>query len=369
MFLLFRTLLFCSLISLLVSCSKKDDPVSPSYSQAQKDSATLTLRPFSIALKDRFPNDYGSGLTFPGPVKRITVSEGEAKLKAFIKDPAQQAEALRLYADVQVVKLMPDPEVRAGMAAISRYKAGQEVINRLLTGKTSTGLPLFKLVTRGTLPDGVFAETNISANGQYTITFNNAITADIGLGAELPHEVLHAHESPDKDGNSTFEEGTLHYINGAMHALMVQDEPSLAEAGNPYREHMNREAMLLLNGGPGAALGLLGANTNRGLLPEGKFLFKSFKEYVVTGYPTKPSWKSTSYAPDFFYQFKQTLFGEASSKSQFPNFSEAFFDDLDRIVRKNTSKSASQSINDVFGYSQRIQMMKVLGATIPSSPL
>lgn len=361
-------LLAVVLVSLLTACSKNNDPVTPSYTQAQKDSATLTLRPFSIAVKSRFPSYFADGLTYPGPVKTITVAQGEALIKAFIPDAAQQATALGVYTNPQLIAIIASPELRVGLAAISKYKIGQEVITKILTGKTATGLPLIRKLSLGVLPAGRFAQASRLSTDQYDLTFNNVLSATLGWGPLIVHEAGHADEfTQTGDKNSLPEEAFLHHANAAVHALMVLDDPTLAEAGDPLREFYNQETMTLLNSGKGATLGILNTNNNQQVIPGSKLDLRSFLDTVQKGLDGTLSAESATNASTFAYL--QALYGNAGTKAQFPLYNQSFLTHLDEVLSRGTSKPANQSGNDPFGYSRRIQMMKVLGAQIPASPL
>lgn len=230
-------------------------PLPASVKRPPASSSPTQLANFLLALPQRKPCDvnlftstyvigdtriagaYPEGRPMqPLPSATPTEANVRAELVAFLGSSPGKAATLSLFDRSDVKTKLPDPRLRASLAAL-RGTVAEPVIAYFLEA-TYARAPQF-----GGVP-GVYVGFAAGGPGSRYITFNRRYESEhLGLlSAIFAHEVLH-HDSP----NSATEEVMLHALTAVVHMQLLVRYPRLATSGTELSRSMNDLSLVFAN--------------------------------------------------------------------------------------------------------------------------
>lgn len=241
--------------------------------QAQTANELLRGRPFAPNDRGLFSNLYypDTPADVPATGTTLTEQQGRAALQSYLQveypgDTTAQNAALAVYDNTTAKQKIPEPSLRAALAALKGTIANGAV-NVVLNAKTSMGNPLIARVRYGGLPTTVIARTSFSVftpgdDEQFEIIFNRRFQYESPFlfTSVWAHETLHS----DKVG-ALYEEAANTSFQGLIYLRQLARHPALATPGTELARVSNSWALARLNSGLGSRLGLYKTNGGRPL--------------------------------------------------------------------------------------------------------
>jgi hypothetical protein len=291
-------------------------PLPASVKRPPKGASATQLANFLLALPQRKPCDvslftsmfddrgtnvpgfYPEGRRMtpaPGPVP--TEAQVRSQLKIFLKGSPGAAAALALFDRADVEAKLPDPTLRAALAAL-RGTVAEPMIEDFLS-RSYAALPRFC----NCLPKALMIAATTGGNlpGTRVIFFNARYQSEhfALLNGILAHEVLH-HDSPPA---SATEELILHTLTAIVHMQVLSRQPTLATSGTELARYMNSLALMLVNSRvPGSWRSAIIAPRGRGTVPASaksqRDLYAHAKDFHFLGRSASPD--DSSPAPPVF---------------------------------------------------------------------
>ena len=174
----------------------------------------------------------------PAPPRVITVSDLEDQLRRTLKarHGAALREGLAFFTDPQVIAVVPDPQLRAGLASLAGT-AAQSSLDAIRSG-------VFQAVVFGTPGPAAIAEVFQPASGGPVMVFNQRYRFEDFrlLGVVLAHEVLH-----EDHPNGPNEELINTTLQTALYGQLLLDFPDLATSRTELARRLNTALAALLN--------------------------------------------------------------------------------------------------------------------------
>ncbi len=272
----------------------------PSGVKPPKGATAAQLATFLLALPQRKPCDVGLFTStfqpgdWPGlypdgppmqPLPRTTPTEAKARsqLASFLTGSPVRGAALALFDRADVEARMPDPTLRAALAAL-RGTAGEPAIdlflrNPLLVAPRFGGLGV-QMLGRASIVGFPDRRTEIIVNVRHQAE-HPAL-----LSTTVMHEILHHDLVPA----SFPEEILLNTVAGVVHMQMLARRPTLATGGTELSRFMNEWALELTNSrAPGSHRIALVAPNGRGVAPGSPLDVPDYWTFVTNVYKKNPT--------------------------------------------------------------------------------
>jgi hypothetical protein len=273
----------------------------PAGTKRPPANATPTqLASFLLALPQRKPCDIGLFTSkfqpgdWPGlypdgppmqPLPRTTPTEATARaqLASFLTGSPVRSAALALFDRADVKAKMPDPTLRAALAAL-RGTAGEPAIDLFLRS------PLLDAPRFGGLGVQMLGRASIVGypNRKIAIIVNVRHQAEHPalLSTTVMHEILHHDVVPA----SFPEEILLNWVAGVVHMQMLARQPALAMGGTELSRFMNEWALELTNSrAPGSHRIALVVPNGRGVAPGSPLNVPDFWTFMTNVYKKNPT--------------------------------------------------------------------------------
>jgi hypothetical protein len=223
-----------------------------------------------------------------GPV--LTNAEARPLLEAYLGEGnLAVATGLALYDDPVLMEKVASPALRAGLIGLLGT-AGEPAIDFILHARTAAGLPVVARIAFATAAWGgthpLPALIQVNEQKQLTILFNPAFKAESPFlfTSLLAHEALHSDALA-----SDYEEIVAQAIETAIYLEQLALHGDLAKSGTEMARRLNTSALVRLNSGAGAKLGLFSSNNNQQVLPGSQLHYTSwYGQFAVTDLQETP---------------------------------------------------------------------------------
>lgn len=193
-----------------------------------------------------------------------------------------RAAALDVY-DARATAIVPDPKLRAALAALTGTFA-EPAVAALLTGGNCTGLPAARIAFEPP-PDApdLIARVSFDAEGRRILSVSPLAQGERfeHLMPLLVHEPIHCDQ---QDG--IFEEVAATAFDTFLYLNLISVDPTLAVGGSPLTRELAVDAVAFINSGrlvPESG-GILGSAGVANVLPGTSVAFPSFGEFVASAY-------------------------------------------------------------------------------------
>jgi hypothetical protein len=333
-------------IAVLATCALALVAAAPV--QAQTPDQLLRNRPFAptdraLFLHAVYPNNSADT---PATGTTLTEAQGRAKLKSYLQteypnSTATQNAGLAVYDNATAKQKVPDPQLRAALAALEGTFA-DPAINRLLNSKTSAGNPRFVRASYGGNPFGVVA---ISApyNGSpdpddYEFFFDPTYRYESPflLTPFWLHEPLH-----EAGPNGIYEEGANSSFDELFYGRQLVRHPGLARMGTKLARTTNTLGLARLNSGLGSRLGLYATNGGRQLYPgSSSFPQKSWWALIQRIYPSSLAPRQVTDGNALLGQYLAATHETGAPSCSAAKFSKALLDCIDKNRNGRTSSAS-----------------------------
>jgi hypothetical protein len=247
----------------------------------------------------------GPGIYPQGPPMRPAAGpewdpgRARAALAEAVPGPAERERALASFADPALAERMPDPGVRAGLAALTGT-AGEPLVREAAEGRTPA-------LRYGTLeqPSRVVGPDPAGDPGLRLVNDRYRAEHPALLAGSLVHALL-AGEPP----RGHAQEALLHGLLAAVHLQLLARAPSLAGLGTELARRQNSLALSLLNSRPaGSPRVRLIAPDGPGTIPGGAPAMQTPDFWSIPFAPAEP--RSTP-APEALRAVLGRLLGPAA---------------------------------------------------------
>lgn len=223
----------------------------------------------------------GSPPLQPAAGAEPTQAEASAMLDSYLAvewpgNVAAQDAARAVFADSRAVAKVPSPSLRAALSAL-RGTFADAAIDYIVSGTVpGSTRPAVESVSFGPTTNNNIAQVNGGSNPDQT-----RIVFEADQRATNPFEFtrLFAHEAVHQDAQDpTAEEEVAVALDTLFYLDQISRHPELARSGSEVARRNNANALLRLNSGTGATLGLYATNGGAPVFPGGAVAYKSFHE-------------------------------------------------------------------------------------------